>query len=110
MFIERRCWRHTNGAENVRPRAHSAKADCFISCPAHHGKIYRFIPLISAAQEARTLAWYTSRTCASCDADRGRGLRDGIGSRGGSSISGAGGAIVAIDIDLDIMTMREDLA
>lgn len=39
------------------------------------------LPFISGLQWLRTLSWNISRTWASCDADRGRGLRDGMGRR-----------------------------
>lgn len=52
--------------------------------------------MISAVQRALTLAWYTSRTAASCDDDSGRGFLDGIGNLGTSSSSGEEGAIIAI--------------
>lgn len=38
-------------------------------------------PLISAAHRLRTRSWKISRTCASCDADKGSGFLDGTASR-----------------------------
>ncbi len=44
----------------------------------------RYTPLISGPHLLRTRVWKISRTCASCDADSGSGLRDGTGRRGAS--------------------------
>jgi hypothetical protein len=38
-------------------------------------------PLISSAHFARTRLWYISRTCCSCDAESGSGVRAGRGGR-----------------------------
>lgn len=41
------------------------------------------LPFISAAHCFRTLSWKISRTCDSCDAERGSGFLEGMGRRTG---------------------------
>lgn len=54
------------------------------------------LPLISGPQWLRTRAKNISRTCASCEAESGSGLRDGIGSRSGSPLVGGWRAMAAM--------------
>lgn len=72
-------------AVKVRDVQHAANSDHSVVTSARGLKDDRaksYVPRTSSAHFWRTRLWYNSRTCDSCEEERGRGEREGLGTIG----------------------------